>query len=282
MTNFDHTIFAPFLPALKAQTAVMAHLTSQRVSAERFLVYQFDKELHKAEMAGYVITTMLILVIGSLGYASGQNTDVHPMWPGMFGGLLGLLIGWMSLRLLRGQHSRYVHHPDETSSGFLALGMVNKWTVKALKAIPDSEWERMRSHEPDITKKRYMRPGGRSTDKELSTLMKMTPAKFALVAKLKRVQRVAAWSILLAVISFFTDTDFFFFLGWFLAGVWIVLEMSIGFIERRIGAFTAASEVEILGLPARFTAAVLIPIFSLLFLLPGVLGMLNALGIDVW
>ena len=73
MENFNDTIFAPLLPSLKQQTAVMAHLKSKRVSPEQFLVYQFDKELHKAEIAGYFVTAVLILVLVGLGYVGAKD-----------------------------------------------------------------------------------------------------------------------------------------------------------------------------------------------------------------
>lgn len=282
MKGFNETIFAPLLPAFKQQTALMAFLQTQRVSPERFLVYQFDKELHKTEMAGYVITIILVGVLGGFGYGGGKSAGVNPWFTGLAFGLLGLMIGWGALRITRGKHSRYVNYPDETPSGFLALGMVNKWTVKALKEIPEAEWNRVRSFSPDLSRRRYTRAGGGSRKGEQEKLTKLTPRKLEIITTIERVQRVAAWAILLAVISFFINSIFFFFWGWFCAGVWIVLEMVKGYIERRVGAFSAASTVEILGWPARIIAILLIPIFTLLFLLPGILGMLKELGIDVW
>ncbi len=284
MENFNDTIFAPLLPSLKQQTAVMAHLKSKRVSPEQFLVYQFDKELHKAEIAGYFVTAVLILVLGGLGYVGAKDAVevTNPLWWSLAFGLLGLLIGWGSLRLMRGKHSRYLSYPDATSSGFLALGMVNKWTVAVLKNIPEAEWVRIRTYAPNLAKRRYTRAGGGSKKGEQEKLTKLTPRKLAAIASIERVQRVAAWAILLVVISFFIDSMFFFFWGWFCGGVWIVLEMVRGFIERRVGGFAAASTVEILGWPARVIAVILIPIFTLIFLVPGLFGMLKELGITIW
>lgn len=282
MNGFNETIFAPLLPAFKQQTGVMAFLKTMNVSPESFLVYQFDKELHKTEVAGYAITAILVIVLGGFGFGGGMEAGVNPWLTGIAFGLLGLVIGWGALRITRGKHSRYVHYSDETPSGFLALGMVNKWTVKALKAIPDAEWNRMRTYAPDLSCRRYTRAGGGARKGEQEKLTKLTPRKLSAITTIERIQRMAAWAIFLTLISFFIDSIFFFFWGWFCAGVWIVLEMVKGYIERRVGAFSAASTVEILGWPARFIAILLIPIFTLLFLLPGILGMLKEIGITVW
>ena len=270
---------------LARDAGALAVLKEHGVVPEAYAAFVFDDELRRSRRVGLAVGFMLTLGLFLLAYfASAESvaTAFAQLSFGLGGAALGILIAWGTFRRMEGKRWKYLDEPDETSSGFHLLGMVSRLDTKSLKKLDEKTWAWIRLHKFDLNAKRYERlPTEPKTQTERAKLMRMTPRKEALVARLGRVKRWSVYAMLLVILVPFTENLFFLFWLWFFVGVWLALEAVEGVVKRYIGVFSETTTVDLYGWPARVFAWFVLFLALVIFITPGLLGMSATLGFDL-
>ena len=279
------SILDELIAVLNKDAKALSVLRTHGVSAETYTAYVYDDELRKARRVGLAIGTVLTVGLFFLAWfaaADAVSSRMAQLAFGLGGGGLGLLITWGTLRHMAGKRWKYLDEPDETSSGFNLIGMVNRLDAKHMKGLNQKTWNRLKAFRPDLSAKRYQRlPTEPHAQVERGRLMQMTPRKERIVARLGYLRRWSAYALLLVVLTPFVGDLFFLFWFWFVAGVWLALESVAGIVKRQIGVFSEATTIDLYGWPARAFAGLALFLAIVIFILPGILGMFSALGLDV-
>ena len=267
---------------LQGDAKALEILRSHEVKPEGYVAFVFDNELRKARHigagVGFLLTVGLFLI--SFFAAAGSVSDARGQWLfGFGGGLLGLIITWGTMRHMAGKRWKYLDQPDETASGFQLLGMVNRLDAKHMARLNEKAWAQLKAYKLDLNAKRYQRlPTEPKTEREKAVVMKMSPTKKRLVECLERIQRWCAWLILGGVLALVSPGLFFVWWAWFFAGLWLTLECFMGIIKRQIGVFSETNVIDLYGWPARAFAWFMLAIALAIFVVPGALGMWEAIA----
>lgn len=274
------SILETLVLVLNDDQKALALLRERGVAPEAYAAFVFDDELSRARRIALIGGTVLTLILGGLTFfAALEIMDVaDAFWFGVGGAVLGLVIAWGTARNLAGKRWKYLDEPDETSSGFQVLGMVSRMSARTIGRLDEGAWERLKAFHPNLSAARYSRlPTEPKTQKEKDALMRMTPGKKLVAQRLERVQRICAWLILGAVLAFFMEGMFFLFWGWFFVGAWLALEGVLGLVKSQIGVFSETTTLDLYGWPARAFSIFALFLALAIFLVPGFLGMFQAL-----
>ncbi len=98
-----------------------------------------------------------------------------------------------------------------------------------------------------------------------------------LIKKIKKLQRYAGWATLPAILFPFFDNNLP--LYWFLLslGVWFFCLGLKGYLEKQIGGFVVAQDVELKGKTAQGIAILAMILALTLLILPGLLGLIQSI-----
>lgn len=266
---------------LEAEPGMVSFLEKKGVDPEAYALFVYTDEVRSSVYAGYVITFVLMLVLGGIGYAGGGGGNGSIAF-GFAGALLGLLIGVLAVRNLKGKQSKYVDYPDiDRPANYLRLGIMNRMSGAYIRKISPAKWEKIKKFSPDLDKKMYKKfVGDSKTAEERTKIMKLTPARENLSGKFGKAERFFWWATLLGVLFPFFDGDFFLWWAWFSIGMALLFMGLKGFTERRFGFFEI-NNVDLYGWPAQLSALVCTGLALLIFIFPGILGIFDAFGIDL-
>lgn len=272
------TIADQFTPVLLDTAGVRKLLEEQRIEPEKYVLYMYARQRAQARRAGMAITAIFVVVFFALGYLAALDIpDVSAFVVGLIAALLGLAIGVGALKYQEGWRLPYTNNPDNQSRGFLALGLLNSFSLKYMKRLTPAQWEAIRQAQIDPQDPRFaiLAPEDRHAAK-LEAMTRLPSSHQRLVDVLSRVQRWSAWGMLVIVLALFTKGMFFVWLGWTFGSLWFLLEGVIGWINKKVSGFDVET-VEVYGWPARAIAIVII-LTGLIFAIVGILGMDEALG----
>lgn len=277
--KYKGTVVEELIHYLEADTK--KYIKKQGVSPEEYLAFVYNYTLREGDAAGYAITVFLTFSFGFIAYNAGQEYG-HPWIAALCFGALGLLIGGGGLRYMHGKKSKYVDHPDNTSSGFIRMGVMDKTSLEYVKKINAKGWENVKKFSPNLNAKMYRHfVGDPKNKKERQELMKMTPEKEKHVARVAKLERFFWWAVLPGLLFPFFEGMFLLWWAWFSVGMAFFFLSYKGFVERRMGFFAAADTVELYGWPARLSAGLCMFIGVIIFILPGILGMFEEFGIHL-
>ncbi|NQV12340.1 hypothetical protein HQ524_03170 [Candidatus Uhrbacteria bacterium] len=284
-TSNKNTMIDDLLTVLLKDTKAVAVLKKESVKPKVYVAYVYDSEIRKSIVSGYAIGAILTTFLGWASYSSAIDLELTVSSALLFaicGVALGVFITFGALRIMKGKQSKYVGYPGETASGFSLLGIVNRLSYKAVNKISSKTWDKIRAYSPDFSSNKYKHlPSESKMTLDRKALMKMTPRKKLQVDHLKRAQKISLWFLPIGVLTFFTDGLLPLWIAIFFGGVWFCAEGLIGWIERKIGFFSASSDGELYGWPARVSALVIIMTAVMLGIIPGILGTAEALGVDL-
>lgn len=271
------TIADPFVPVLLKTAGVRELLEEQSVEPERYVLYMYARQRALARRAGMAITSVFVVLFFALGYEAGLDIpDASAFVVGLIAALFGLAIGWGGLKYQEGWRLPYTNNPDNQSRGFLALGLLNTFSLKYMKRLTPAQWEAIRQAQIDPQHPRFALPP--SEDRraaKLEAMTRLSASRQRLVDVLVRAQRVCAWGVLAIVLALLTDGMFFVWLGWTFGSLWFLLEGVIGWMRKKVSGFDVET-VEVYGWPARAMAVVII-LTGAIFAVVGILGMAESL-----
>jgi len=281
MTQNKNTIVENLLPLLKEDA--ISYLQTKNIPPETYVLWVYTEFINKTKNAGYAITAILTLGLGWLTYiASGENPDAGDK-PGLrillvilFSGL-GLLIGILALRRMEGKEFKNVEY-----SGFpiLILGLQDRTNKKFLEAIPEKKWIEIKQFRPDPTRQIYKKIVGTSNRKPI----KLTPSQERKITTIKNIRKIFGWATLPGLVLFPFTGDYSistFLFAWFTFGVWLFLDSLQSFIEKKFEALTVADSITFYGWQAKFYSLVIMMVAILIFILPGLNGVIEAFGINL-
>ncbi|MBT6069359.1 hypothetical protein HOG48_06445 [Candidatus Peregrinibacteria bacterium] len=291
--KYKNTIAPGLLGFLKVNTK--KYIESKGISPEHYLLYIYFREIQKGQKVAKVGTLILTLIFGVpvyfLAFVEGGEVEELSMIFRWFMVLLfagiGFLIGFLATRQMRGKGSKNIDIPGPGSSGdFVLIGVGYRTSLKYVKKLKDKHWERIRNFEPDLEDSIYQEVAGMpKSEKEKEKLMKMTPEKEAKVKRIAKMERFFWWMILpgLILFPFFEDPISMTLLmfAWLMIGMALSTLCYKGFVEGNFGAFVAANTVEFYGWPAKAMALFVMGIAILIFVLPGLAGILEGFGFNL-
>lgn len=266
---------------LESEPGMISFLGKKGVDPEGYALFVYTDEVLSSVHAGHVITLILMLLIGGIGYAGGGGGNGSIVF-GFAGAVLGLLIGVLAVRNLQGKQSKYVDYPDIDRPGnYLRLGIMNKMSGAYMRKITPAKWEKIKKFSPDLSKKMYQKfVGDSKTEDSKAELMKLTPARERLAAKFRKMVRFSWWAVLPGLLFPFFEGDFFLWWGWLFIGMALMFMGFQGLAERKFGFFEI-NNVDLYGWPATISALVCVMIALMIFIFPGVLGVFDAFNIDL-
>lgn len=278
--NLESTVFGNLYPLLAQEPQVLSFLEEKKVTPLQYMAYLYDSVLESQSRAGRVITAVLTLILTGISFLSARELpDVGPSapWLAAFaGGALGLFIGWGTLRHMEGKRLlSFVDTPDNLSSDFTRLAILERLKFKHLKKINDETWDEIRQTTPNLKKRRYRQvPDARMSEEEKARFRQMPPEKQKRVEWLTQLRKGSGWLILPMLLFPFDDSLFFFFWGWTFAGFWLLFESMISYLKREMGFWgEGGGDVVVYGKPAIFVALMMMFIAFVIFILPGIAGM---------
>lgn len=278
--NLESTVFWDLYPLLAEDPRILSFLKEKNVSPIQYLVYLYDSVLKTENSAGRVITAILTLILAVVSFlAARELPDAGPRTPwlvALAGGALGLFIGWGALRHMEGKRLlSFVDNPDNLSSDFTRLALLERLKFKHLKKITDTTWDEIRQSTPNLKKRHYRHvPDASMSEEEKEKFRKMTPEKQKRVERLTRLRKGSGWLILPMLLFPFDDSLFFFFWGWTFAGFWLFFESLISYLKREMGfSGEDGGDVVVYGKAAIFVALFMMFLTLVIFILPGTAGM---------
>lgn len=269
------------LSYLKLEPGMISFLEKKGVDPEGYALFVYTDEVRSSVHAGYVITLVLMLVLGSLGYAGGGGGNGSIAF-GLAAAVLGLLIGVLAVRNLQGKQSKYVDYPDmDRPANYLRLGIMNRMSLAHVKKISPAKWEKIKKFSPDLSDRIYKKfVGDSKVADERSELMKLTPARERLAGRFKKVEKFFWWATLAGFLFPFFEGYFFLWWVWFSIGMALLFMGLKDFTERKFGFFEI-NNVDLYGWPAQFSALVLTALALLIFIFPGILGLFDSFNVDL-
>lgn len=278
--NLESTVFWDLYPLLAEDPQILSFLKEKNVSPIQYLVYLYDSVLKSENRAGRVITVILTLILAVVSFFAAQELPDAGPWAPWFAALagmaLGLFIGWGALRHMEGKRLlSFVDNPDNLSSDFTRLALLERLKFKYLKKIKDVTWDEIRQINPNLKKRCYRHvPDASMSEEEKEKFRKMTPEKQKHVERFTRLRKGSGWLILPMLLFPFDDSLFFFFWGWTFAGFWLLFESLISCLRREMGfSGEGGGDVVVYGKAAIFVALFMMFISFLIFILPGIAGM---------
>jgi hypothetical protein len=273
--NLIASTLAPYLDA-KSKDLLAKH----NIKPEQYILFAYDHALKKTERIGYIITGVLFVVLFTLGFGAGREVAIehlitNPLFPygtALATGALGFLIGYLSVRHMRGQQSKYVEYPDSTEGGFILIDILEALKANHIKTLSPETIEQIQTFSPDLSSKRFQAlPGAhRAQTCELSDHCK------DVIEKIAKAKKVAAWLLLPGILFVFGETLFFIFWAWFFAGIWLLLDIIVGFIKKETRVMGDGGQTMVFkGWPATFFNIVLTIVAVLIFIIPGLIGMIT-------
>ncbi|MBT6253734.1 hypothetical protein HOI83_00660 [Candidatus Uhrbacteria bacterium] len=281
----NNSIVDDLLVVLRQDSKAISLLKNARIHPDVYVAYVYDSEINKIIKVGYIGGAVIVLILGGLSFISAQDlamTVADSLLFGLGGGALGALIAFGTLQILKGKRSKYINHPGESSSGFTLIGILNRLSVKSIEKLDDKAILKIREYQPDFSNKRYQRlPTEEKTNEERQKMLKMTPKKKSQVGKLKRIQKFSLWMLPFGLIAFFVEGLLYIWVALFFGGLWFCAEGVIAFIERRIEFHSGWESGELYGWPARASAIVIIVTALMIAIIPSILGIADAFGVDI-